>query len=515
MLFYIEVIAGDVKVPLTDAEGRMEWDKGDEAQAEAKRLNEFAKTTGDLKRFRVKRDLEEAKKNVDMNWAKKAQKRFADGEWKPVPWSNEPWWNDPHGRYSHRGGMLQNAAKWHYVHMSKQHPGYVAYFPSEERGMQWRLEYMTAGRYLHKLFDQTNNRYFDKLQTEQMVQHWACRAIAASGNFKLSFAKTADEMIQVYRNGPESCMSYELSDKWKMLPAHPVSAYAAGDLEIAYLHGVGGVAARCICWPARKRFGRVYLSESEPAGLELRTRLEAQGWLCIRNNEHGFAGARLQAIELNKDQLDQWKAAFGHRSPTIGYVCPHLDHENFVVPRDGFLWIDKGTGLFARDMGHGVAHGYRCATVGCNNFGSKSRGHDAGKSFYCKPCETNLLQCHQCYNHVQANKAIVWNADSNICFDCASEYLDLCGCCEEQPVWHPINQRKVMRFCDRCYDQNRIKTCNSCGTRHPRDKDCHHCEKRRKNTVKVADTEAIISNFIAQLGEPPVEELHNPFQGVR
>jgi hypothetical protein len=61
----------------------------------------------------------------------------------------------------------------------------------------------------------------------------------------------------VEAGGPSSCMDGE--HDFHNLVRWPTAPYGAGDLAVAYTKNANGrIQSRCLCWPEKKLFGRIY-----------------------------------------------------------------------------------------------------------------------------------------------------------------------------------------------------------------------------------------------------------------
>jgi hypothetical protein len=165
----------------------------------------------------------------------------------------------------------------------------------DERG---RLVTMKPGRYIAKFYPT-----HDAARYSALWHDWYQPAV-------LQFAKTADEIEEVYVNGPESCMSKECFDSC----IHPVRVYGDSDLQLAYARRGDRITARALVWPERKIHGRIYGDEDR-----LSAALEAAGY-----KEGKFQGARIRRILENGQ-----------------YVVPYLDWVQSARDDGDWLVIDR------------------------------------------------------------------------------------------------------------------------------------------------------------------------------
>lgn len=230
----------------------VEFNDPQEAKSFAKLL-----TTDDHK-YRIK-------KVHNIEWIAREQKKFADGTHTDVPWAHEPWWKMPEFK-------AINAL--HFPHPSKKEPGMLAYIETAEKGAEGIYTCVKPGRYLEKHFAGVARIY------DVDIQYWGRRFNDMYEPKKLFIATSEDDIQWVYENGPGSCMSdakYRLKYGWGwpepgMWPDdwHACRAYAAGDLQVAYLvendekpTTKKKVIARAVIWPEKKTFSRCYGSEDK------------------------------------------------------------------------------------------------------------------------------------------------------------------------------------------------------------------------------------------------------------
>jgi len=153
--------------------------------------------------------------------------------------------------------MYLGANPLHFIHLSKDEPLYVAYTPDANYGKQDRRVKTTIGRYLKKHFPKMTDGDIRAL-SDTFKYHFSVEDVL--------FASTEDEMIDVYRNGPHSCMSYGLDSGNLQSHIHPVAAYAVPGMKVAYLRREGKINSRCLIYDnpnnnADKRYVRVYGDE--------------------------------------------------------------------------------------------------------------------------------------------------------------------------------------------------------------------------------------------------------------
>jgi len=239
--------------------------------------------------------------------------------------AQNPWRNERN--------IVRYISKDMYIHPDPENNALVRFW---DFGAE-RWTSMKPGKFLKKFFEGT----FTDRQIDFYSEFWRSgeRPMPAV-NFAI--AMTEEEMVWVYKHGPQSCM--------KGFDA--VKVYAAGDLGLGYLTDEQGrVMARALCWPERKIYGRVYptegradsdriLYESEEVLQSMRNALikkfRDDGYSSLAENPAGLDGARIRYIK--------------HEN---GAVMPYLDNNlklqitdssagHFTVSRDP-LAIAAGT----------------------------------------------------------------------------------------------------------------------------------------------------------------------------
>jgi hypothetical protein len=212
----------------------------------------------------------------DPEWRAREIARLSNGTYDPLGWSLDP-------------------IEDHFAHYSvEQGQSMIAYTPDARKG-ETDIQVVTKpGRYLTK--------FYPHLSGDE-VRWLACTLDKA---LEVRFAHSGEDIVTVYVNGPNSCMSHDLDEYSSHI--HPVAVYGDGpDLQLAYLASsdLGNdnfrCSARALVWPAKKVYGRVYGDEHR-----LVPALAALGYKYGTLN-----GAHLQMIEND-----------GRNG---GYVMPYID----------------------------------------------------------------------------------------------------------------------------------------------------------------------------------------------
>lgn len=367
------------------------------------------------------------------HWNYREQDRFADGIYLPVPWANVD-------RFPN-----------HFVHLSIRHPGLLAYTETEEKGYLDRQTQIRPGRYLEQFYAglwdrQTIAAYVAECTVDALTVH---------------YATDPDLIEQIYLGGPSSCMSHEPS--YYLGPMHPTRAYGNSDLAVAYIGPPDNVRSRCVVWPAKRIYTRIY---GDPGTMQ--PLLERDGY------RHGYlAGARIPALSAGSDR----------------FVCPYIDGcGSAEVSRDR-KWLeltDSGSyttqSLDPHMRATGLAHGFNdepwesddsnlreCDHCGCEY--DPDDDSDA-TSEYCGSCECARWQCDHCDQSYFDDPAVHENG-IRLCADCESELTVQCTNpdCENEWIemalpWRDRRRRRRSHTADYCVDceSDLFWYCDVCGT---------------------------------------------------
>jgi hypothetical protein len=227
----------------------------------------------------------------DLDWRTREQMRFSNGLHTPAPWHNEPWYQAKHNEL--------------FCHISKKQPGSVAFTENAAKGAADRQTPMRPGRFL--------NKFFSDVLTNEQIEGWCAELSVRLAEDELKITQDADEVEEVYLGGPDSCMSKSLNHYSS--PVHPVRVYAGPDLALAYLGSRDDAKARCVVWPERKIYSRLYGDVSR-----LKIILEDAGY-----SEGALDGARIQRIEYGN-----------------GFVVPYIDRGEDLDDDGDYLVIGRG-----------------------------------------------------------------------------------------------------------------------------------------------------------------------------
>lgn len=300
----VELVAGDMK-PVYDGFGQlMVFKTGGEAGSVASKLS-------DERGWKV-----QPRRIVDADWRKREQQRMKDGTYQPLPWHDTPFWKE-----------LEAIHKDHFPHVSREKGTMVAFTEVEEKGSGDCQTRMKIGRYLERYFSEKMNKF--------VIRDLACIFASKFEDNELQFASDPEDMEDVYVQGPNSCMSKDAS-QYATRGVHPVRAYAAGDLQVAYMRRKGKIVARTVVWPEKKTYNNIY----GDSGL-LRPLLDKKGF-----KSGAPVGARL--LKIKQPSTDKKMSM---------YVCPHVDNVGWVKDGGEFLLVGDPRANIDTEMGIQVPGG--------------------------------------------------------------------------------------------------------------------------------------------------------------
>ena len=236
------------------------------------------------------------------DWREREKMRFENGTYKPVPWSDEEWY--------------QPVANEHFCYLSLKEPGKIAYTENAQKGEADRQTIIGAGRYL--------TRYFKDQLDASEIERLACLVSVEADACGLKVTQDADEIEEVYENGPRSCMAGSADDFSG--PCHPARVYAGPDLGLAYTGAREKASGRAVVWPEKKRYGRIYGDETR-----MRMLLEEAGY-----SKGSFYGARIRRIDAGDNEFVM---------PYIDGFSTVDDDGTYIVLRDGEICCENTSGL--------------------------------------------------------------------------------------------------------------------------------------------------------------------------
>ena len=315
--------------------------------------------------------------NDDSIWITRERDRFLSNEY------SKPIWFDDDDFVDVLGAFIRPDTDNHFVHVSLNNPSMLAYTENSAKGHADRQTPIKVGRYLNRF---TKGLTEDRIR-EVVEAHNACFDTGA-----LEIATTSDDIVQVYTNGPSSCMSY--SPSHFSSSQHPTVVYGSGDLGIAYIGGLAKPRGRALVYLKKKVYSTIYGDVAR-----LKSILDKSGYKPDKGSD--FEGAKVKLVRC-ENNID-------------GYIMPYLDNEYGVK--------------YSSDRDHFVmTHSYDyCAQY--------THGLHEECGWWCAWCEES--QC-------EGDDHVYVDGTGDICWHCYENYFMTCEECSE--VIHQDNMREVIRF---------------------------------------------------------------------
>lgn len=332
--------------------------------------------------------------------------KFETRAWLKTPWENHYWFNSK---------LLKRE---HYSHISVEDKTKVA-FISAATSDKYTITRMRPGRYL--------TSFYSDILAPVSIRNYAAEFVLASKDFELKFAHSPDDIENVYRNGPSSCMG----GKTKSFKSdiHPCRVYGAGDLAVAYIENENKISARAVVWPEKKVYYEAY-GDGGSFSTAFQRKLENAGY--TRGEIGCFTGARLLKIPHGD-----------------GYVAPYVDgHEGIIAKGDHLVIVESAYRSYSANSQSGIIGDSICSF--CEEYAET-------------PYTLNNEDC--CED----------------CFECYGYYCEECG-----DTYHIDNSHRVGDYgdmvCESCYNRN-YSECDGCGNSFrtdyltpPEDSTDHYCE---------------------------------------
>lgn len=276
------------------------------------------------------------------NWKQREAARFADGTYTRTIFEGLDWFD-----------ALQ--ARDLFIHNSAGRSGFISLTVNSSDGARDRQTRMNVSRFLSRYYRPDESGASVEMARQELMTRWNDHHGLLPD---LRFTTDADEIYNVYRNGPRACMSYEPEHYCTRMSdgtyVHPSAVYADGpDLQLAYLVDSTSeldeprIVARALVWPDKKIFGRTYGDTYAIEAL-----LQAQGYTRER-----LVGARIRAIPIP-----------GRHN---NYVMPYIDDTCCAQTYDDeyHLIAEEGEGDLGADSTNGSSYSIdnRCSCDNCGD----------------------------------------------------------------------------------------------------------------------------------------------------
>lgn len=397
----------------------------------------------------------------DYLWRERERGRFESGEYIKVPW------------------YVRSECRDHFAHLSLKRPGLIAYTKTAEHGYLDRQTAVRPGRYL--------SEYYDGVFSDPEYQRLIALCALTSNAPALCFAVTADDIETVYTGGPQSCMShigmdrpgcrhsdcngtYRRSDRCRAYSGnvHPVRVYGNSDLAVAYIGPIDHVSARCVVWPDRMLYSRIYGSD-----MIIESLLRSAGY-----TPGSMSGARIRRIRYRD-----------------GFIMPYVDGCGSAEDT-GRTWV------ILRDDDDGDIN--VCSTAGlvndtpiyeCEHCGSSyAYDENDGNSQYCPDCADAVWNCVECGSDYFSDDDATRTYDgSYLCETCANDLTQTCADPDCDTDWIECVEFGYRQRRDR-RDRHVAEYCRDCADHYAHCADCDDVHRIGDCPERGTDTEREGSN---------------------
>ena len=364
-------------------------------------------------------------------WKQREKERLRDGTYAPIPWKE-------HYR-------VTDVMQLHYAHLSTAHIGQIAYTPNDEYGVQDRQLRARPGKYL--------TEFASDVFTKAEIDAYCAQVRGFDG--KLQLARTADAIESVYVHGPLSCMSHGV-DSFQG-DVHPVRVYGDSDLAVAYIGTLDACTSRCVVWPEKLIYTRIY------GDTALQCILKSAGYT------HGsLAGAKIRAIRYGSTYVMPFiDAAAG---------AEHIGQYMRLTDSSSEYSVKETCGLVAEEQPDEpedeLPMCQHCENRLCDDYDDT----------YCARCERNRQTCQHCDDHTWDNEYI--DRFGAVCSSCLSNLTCTCSTPHCNNEWYEVSltaleqgERTRLHLTDYCVDcAATLQQCYSCKQCY--DKEllaCAHC----------------------------------------
>lgn len=411
---------------------------------------------------------------TDTKWRERETKRFYSGEYYPVPWDSQSWWR---GSYADLN---------HFAHVSVEKDTRIAFTPDDESGVADKQRRVKPGVYLQEFFASKLNN--------DTIKHWAAQFSVLYEKITVKFARTADEIEEVYMQGPRSCMDgvHAKAGNFTRAGMHPCRVYAGPDLAVAYLEKeaddtrwvcancqerpngcpqeprcqkatlIGKYSARCLVWPEKQLYGRVYGDTDR-----LKLALQRDGY----SHASDLIGARLTRIELKTPKLSLLTGQ--PLGDTVsGFVVPYIDGRFHRVRDDGKYLVIDPDGYINGERADGTGEDMRPRCEECGELSTykltRFYNRDCDRINLCTACTAKepSYVCHESGYRIRRRDAIV--LDSGLAVHI--QYIDsVVGVCSKTHTMILLHHDPYVNLADGTivlkswFEENHGQTCNYCG----------------------------------------------------
>lgn len=197
------------------------WTDPKEAAAYCKGQNDAAAYYGRDYRYRVRKVVDTDDDNF---YAREAAKNH-----KPLPWSSD----------------VNSTWPWRLAHVDPENERQVRFFRSIEDAVCGKYTTINMSRFLANYEDMD-----DEEAQEILIKN------GYYGDIQFGITNDPDKIIDIYNNGPTSCMNDP--DEYELPEPHPAIVYSEGDFALAYLGSEGRYTARAVVCKENMTYYNIY-----------------------------------------------------------------------------------------------------------------------------------------------------------------------------------------------------------------------------------------------------------------
>lgn len=277
------------------------YDTPQAAMSFVKAQNDYWARYSHSQRYRVKKVVDTDDTNF---YAREAALNHT-----PVPWESN---------------VSKIGYPWMLPHVDPANAKHVRFFRNAEDAVCQKYTSITMSRFLSNYEDMDEDHASDILIKAGYY-----------GDQEFGITNDPDKIIDIYTNGPSSCMNDP--DEYDLPDPHPAIVYSEGDFAVAYIGSEGRYSSRAVVCKTKKLYYTVYGHTKL-----MKDNLEKEGYK-YSSSADDYEGMRLKAIWHDVD--DGWLMPYVD-------VCEYakLDKKNkfFVLtPHYGGTYCIRMTGGYA------------------------------------------------------------------------------------------------------------------------------------------------------------------------
>lgn len=230
---------------------------------------------------------------------------------KPIPWNTTTIYNG-----------------WSFLlpHIDPDNERHVRFFRTVEDAVCQKYTSMLMSRYMAN---------WETFSTDEAQQILIDAGFYDNQDFGIT--NDRDKIIDIYTNGPSSCMNdpeeYELPDP------HPAVVYSEGDFAVAYIGGEGGYSSRAVVCVTSKSYYCIYGHCKLMEDL-----LKKEGYTFHSSGTSFYEGMKVKKVELNGDVLMPYIdfMEYGQTSSCGNFIVLSNDSDSEYCVRSTSGFVDDG-----------------------------------------------------------------------------------------------------------------------------------------------------------------------------